>query len=162
MTSDVILLHPESRGWVDLRSANPADPVKIHLNIFSAEADFATARAGIRIARRLYGTEPMASLVAAETLPGSAVTSDEALDEHIRAFAQVTQHPVGTCTMGTGPSAVVDPQLRVHGIANLRVVDASVMPDVPGGNTNAPTIMIGEKAADILRGRSLPRAEGLQ
>lgn len=162
MTSDVILLHPESRGWVDLRSANPADPVKIHLNIFSAEADFATARAGIRIARRLYGTEPMASLVATETLPGSAVTSDEALDEHIRAFAQVTQHPVGTCAMGTGPSAVVDPQLRVHGIANLRVVDASVMPDVPGGNTNAPTIMIGEKAADILRGRSLPRAEGLQ
>ena len=127
-----------------------------------AHADFATARAGIRIARQLYGTEPMAGLVDHETLPGSDVTSDEALDEHIRAHAQVTQHPVGTCTIGSGPQAVVDPQLRVHGIAGLRVIDASVMPDVPGGNTNAPTIMIGEKAADMLRGRSLPRIEGLQ
>ncbi|MCL6251553.1 GMC family oxidoreductase N-terminal domain-containing protein [Altererythrobacter sp. KTW20L] len=159
MTSDVILLHPESRGHVELRSADPADKVKIHLNIFSAAADFATARAGIRIARRLYGTEPMAGLVASETLPGPDVTSDEALDEHIRQYAQVTQHPVGTCAIGQGPLAVVDPQLRVHGIAGLRVIDASVMPDVPGGNTNAPTIMIGEKAADMLRGRSLPRFE---
>ncbi len=162
MTSDVILLHPASRGWVELRSASPTDPVKIQLNIFSDAADFATARAGIRIARQLYGTEPMAGLVDHETLPGRDVTSDEALDEHIRAHAQVTQHPVGTCTIGSGPQAVVDPQLRVHGIAGLRVIDASVMPDVPGGNTNAPTIMIGEKAADMLRGRSLPRIEGLQ
>ncbi len=162
MTSDVILLHPESRGHIELRSANPADPIKIHLNIFSSAADFATARAGIRVARQLYGTEPMAGLVDHETLPGKQVTSDEALDEHIRQFAQVTQHPVGTCTMGSGPDVVVDPQLRVHGIAGLRVIDASVMPDVPGGNTNAPTIMIGEKAADILRGRSLPRLEDMQ
>ena len=159
MTSDVIRLHPESCGWVELRSADPADRVKIQLNIFSAAADFATARAGIRIARQLYGTEPMAGLVASETLPGKDVTSDEALDEHIRQFAQVTQHPVGTCAIGTGLNSVVDPLLRVQGIAGLRVVDASVMPDVPGGNTNAPTIMFGEKAADILRGRSLPRAE---
>lgn len=158
LTSDVILLHPESRGHVELRSPDPADKVKIHLNIFSAAADFTTARAGIRIARKLYGTEPMAGLVERETLPGEDATSDAALDEHIRQFAQVTQHPVGTCAMGTGPACVVDPELRVRGIVGLRVVDASVMPDVPGGNTNAPTIMIGEKAADILRGRSLARA----
>jgi choline dehydrogenase len=160
MTSDVILLHPASRGWVELRSANPADPVRIQLNIFSDAADFATARAGIRIARQLYGTDPMAGLVDHEILPGRDVTSDEALDEHVRNHAQVTQHPVGTCAIGSGPQAVVDPQLRVHGIAGLRVIDASVMPDVPGGNTNAPTIMIGEKAADMLRGRGLPRFEG--
>ena len=158
MTSDVILLHPESRGHVDLRSADPLDTIKIHLNIFSAKADFATARAGIRVARKLYGTQPMAALVDHETLPGKDVTSDEALDEHIRQFAQVTQHPVGTCAIGS----VVDPQLRVHGIAGLRVIDASVMPDVPGGNTNAPTIMIGEKAADMLRCRSSPRLEDMQ
>jgi len=155
MTSDVILLHPESRGWVELRSADPLDKVAIQLNIFSAAADFATARAGIRIARKLYRTQPMAGLVDHETLPGEDVTSDEALDEHIRQYAQVTQHPVGTCAVGS----VVDAQLRVNGIAGLRVIDASVMPDVPGGNTNAPTIMIGEKAADMLRGRSLPRLE---
>lgn len=158
MTSDVILLHPESRGHVELRSADPLDPIKIHLNIFSAKADFATARAGIRIARQLYGTDPMAALVDHETLPGKDVTSDDALDEHIRQYAQVTQHPVGTCAIGS----VVDPQLRVHGIAGLRVIDASVMPDVPGGNTNAPTIMIGEKAADMLRGRTSPRLEDTQ
>ena len=159
MTTDVILLHPQARGRVSLSSADPRDHCRIALNIFDNEADFATARAGIAIARKLYGTEPMASLVDHETLPGAGVTSDEALNEHIRATAQVTQHPVGTCTMGIGAGAVVDPELRVHGIEGLRVVDASVMPDVPGGNTNAPTIMIGEKAADIIRGRTLPRIE---
>ena len=159
MTTDVILLHPESRGHVALRSADPEDSPEIHLNIFSSPADFATARRGIAIARQLYSTEPMASLVERETLPGAGRTSDEELDEHVRATAQVTQHPVGTCAMGTGPQAVVDPELRVHNIEGLRVVDASVMPDVPGGNTNAPTIMIAEKAADIIRGKVLPRME---
>jgi len=159
MTTDVILLHPESRGHVALRSADPADHPEIHLNIFSAAADFATARRGMAIARTLYATEPMARLVDHETLPGADKVSDEELDEHIRATAQVTQHPVGTCTMGSGPGAVVDPELRVHGMEGLRVIDASVMPDVPGGNTNAPTIMIAEKAADLIRGHSLPPIE---
>ncbi len=159
MTTDVILLHPESRGHVGLRSADPRDQPAIHLNIFSAQADFETARRGIAIARRLYAEEPMASLVDHETLPGAHKTSDAELEEHVRATAQVTQHPVGTCAMGGGRDAVVDPELRVHGMEGLRVVDASVMPDVPGGNTNAPTIMIAEKAADIIRGRSLPRIE---
>ena len=159
MTTDVILLHPESRGTVTLRSPDPREHPAIQLNIFDNPADFATARRGIAIARKLYGTEPLAGLVERETLPGAGVTSDAALDEHIRATAQVTQHPVGTCTMGTAPSAVVDPELRVHGIEALRVIDASIMPDVPGGNTNAPTIMIAEKAADMIRGRTLPRIE---
>lgn len=159
MTSDCILLHPESRGHVTLRSADPADAPKICLNIFSEQADFATARAGIRIARELYRTEPMASLIARETLPGEGVDSDEALDEHIRQFSEVTQHPVGTTSMGIGKEAVVDAQLRVHGMSGLMVIDAGIMPDVPGGNTNAPTIMIAEKAADMLRGRSLEPLE---
>src|SRR5690606_6680477 len=129
------------------------------LNLFDNQADFATARAGLRLAREIYAAEPMAGLIARETVPGAAVQSDEQIDEHVRATAGTTQHPVGTCAMGIGPDAVVDAELRVHGVAGLRVVDASVMPDVPGGNTNGPTIMIAEKASDLIRGRSLPPAE---
>jgi choline dehydrogenase len=155
-SADVILLHPQARGTVRLKSADPHDLPAIQLNLFDNEADFVTARAGLRLARRIYGTAPMAGLIAGETLPGAEIQSDEQIDDHIRALAGVTQHPVGTCAMGTGPNAVVDPELRVHGIAGLRVVDASIMPDVPGGNTNGPTIMIAEKASDLIRGRSLP------
>ena len=154
-SADVILLHPQARGHVTLKSADPRDLPAIQLNLFDNEADFATARAGLRLARRIYGTEPMAGLIERETIPGAEVQSDEAIDAHIRATAATTQHPVGTCAIGP----VVDPELRVHGIAGLRVVDASVMPDVPGGNTNGPTIMIAEKASDLIRGRSLPAIE---
>jgi choline dehydrogenase len=97
----------------------------------------------------------MAGLIARESIPGADVQSDGAIDAHVRATAGTTQHPVGTCAIGP----VVDPELRVHGLAGLRVVDASVMPDVPGGNTNGPTIMIAEKASDLIRGRSLPAIE---
>ena len=158
-SADVILLHPQARGHVKLKSADPHDLPSIQLNLFDNEADFATARAGLRMARKIYGTEPQAGLIDRETIPGAEVQSDEAIDAHIRAMAGTTQHPVGTCAMGIGPNAVVDPELRLHGIEGLRVVDASVMPDVPGGNTNGPTIMIAEKASDIIRGRSLPSAE---
>lgn len=153
ITADVILLHPQSRGWMTLQSPDPAQPPAITLNNFADPADLRTARDGIRIARRIYRTEPQASLTGEEILPGADLQSDAELDDHIRRTAEVTQHPVGTCTMGDGPLAVVDPQLRVHGIAGLRVVDASIMPTVPGGNTNGPTIMIAEKAADLIRGR---------
>ena len=101
----------------------------------------------------------MADLLASERTPGIGVDSDEELDAFIRANCYCAQHPVGTCAMGMGPRSVVDPELRVIGVEGLRVVDASVMPTVPGGNTNLPCIMIGEKAADLIRGRSLPRAE---
>jgi choline dehydrogenase len=158
-SGDVILLHPQARGWVKLNSADPRDLPAIRLNLFDNEADFATARAGLRLARRIYATEPMAGLIARENVPGAEVQTDEQIDAHIRATAGTTQHPVGTCAIGSGPHAVVDPELRVHGMEGLRVVDASVMPDVPGGNTNGPTIMIAEKASDIIRGRSLPAAE---
>jgi len=155
MTADVILLHPASRGWMELKSSDPKDHPSIHLNIFSEPADYVTARNGIRIARRIYRTGAQGEITGKEIIPGVEVESDEALDEHIRATAGVTQHPVGTCTMGTGSNTVVDPELKVHGIAGLRVIDASVMPTVPGGNTNAATIMIGEKASDMIRGRRM-------
>jgi choline dehydrogenase len=154
-SADVILLHPQARGWVRLKSADPRELPAIRLNLFDYEADFVTARAGLRLARKIYGTEPMASLIERETIPGAEVRTDEQIDAHIRATAGTTQHPVGTCAIGP----VVDPELRVHGVAGLRVVDASVMPDVPGGNTNGPTIMIAEKASDLIRGRSLPPME---
>lgn len=158
-SADVILLHPQARGTVRLKSTDPRDLPAIRLNLFDNEADFATARAGLRLARKIYGTEPMAGLISHENLPGAEVENDEALDAHVRATAGTTQHPVGTCAMGNGPDAVVDHALRVHGIAGLRVVDASIMPDVPGGNTNGPTIMIAEKASDIIRGRTLAPIE---
>jgi choline dehydrogenase len=154
-SADVILLHPQARGWVTLKSPDPRELPAIRLNLFDNEADFATARAGLRLARKIYGTEPMAGLIDRETIPGAEVQTDEQIDAHVRATAGTTQHPVGTCAIGP----VVDPELRVHGIAGLRVVDASVMPDVPGGNTNGPTIMIAEKASDLIRGRSLAPIE---
>jgi choline dehydrogenase len=153
ITADVILLHPQSRGWLELVSPDPADFPEITLNNFSDPADLQTARDGIRLARKIYRTEPQASLTGKEVLPGEHLQSDEELDSHIRAMAEVTQHPVGTCSMGTGSNSVVDPQLRVHGTEGLRVVDASIMPTVPGGNTNAPTIMLAEKAADMILGK---------
>jgi choline dehydrogenase len=152
ITADVILLHPQSRGWLTLKSADPKDYPAITLNNFADPADLRTARDGIRIARRVYATDPQASLTGTELLPGTDKQSDDELDAHIRQYAGVTQHPVGTCTMGTGSMSVVDPELRVHGIEGLRVVDASIMPTVPGGNTNAPTIMVAEKAADMILG----------
>jgi choline dehydrogenase len=159
VTADVILLHPRSRGWVELASPDPNAPMRITLNNFADPEDLRTARDGIRIARRIYRTAPQADLTGEEVLPGADCQSDDDLDAHIRATAQVTQHPVGTCSMGHGPQSVVDPQLRVHGFQSLRIVDASIMPDVPGANTNAPTIMIAEKAADMILGRAPLPAE---
>ena len=148
------LNHPESRGDVRLRSTNPAEPPRIRLNFLATEGDRATARECIRIVRRIYNTKPLVDLIVRETSPGLQVDSDAELDAFTRQAAEVGHHPVGTCTMGSGPMTVVDSQLRVRGVAGLRVVDASVMPSVPGGNTNAPTIMIAERAADLIRGRT--------
>jgi choline dehydrogenase len=151
----VVQLHPNSRGWVKLRSADPAAAPAITLNIFSDAEDFATMRRGIREARRIYRAGDQGRLTGEEVVPGAEVESDADLDAFIRREAATAQHPVGTCAMGTGVEAVVDPALRVHGIAGLRVADASIMPTVPGGNTNGPTIMIGEKASDLILGRTL-------
>ncbi len=148
----IVALHPRSRGWVRLRSADPHQAPAVTVNILSDPADYETLRCGIREARRIYRTEPQARLVSHETTPGDGVASDEQLDAFIRDQAVITQHPVGTCSMGVGAQAVVDPQLRVRGIDALRVADASIMPTVPGGNTSAPCMMIGEKAAELIRG----------
>ena len=156
ITADAVVLHPESRGAVTLRSANPADKPRILLNVLATDGDLATARRGVRLARRIYATAPQAELVEREIAPGPAVQSDADLDAYIRARAGVTQRPVGTCAMGVGADAVLDPQLRVRGVTGLRIVDASVMPAVPGGNTNAAVIMIAEKAADLILGCALP------
>jgi len=152
-------LHPASRGVVKLKSADPREVASITLNVMAEEEDRATMRAAVRAARRVYRTEPQARLVGRERMPGEDVDSEEALDEFIRDNCYVAMHPTSTCAMGMGERSVVDSELRVIGVEGLRVADASVMPTVPGGNTNLPCIMVGEKAADLIRGRSLPSAE---
>jgi len=150
ITSDVVLLHPRSRGRVSLRSADPRDPPRIQLNVLSDPADVQTLIRGIGVARSIYHTAPQSELTGKELRPGAELTSASDLESYLRNAAAVTQHPVGTCAMGVGPDAVVDPKLRVRGVEGLRVVDASIMPTVPGANTNAACIMIGEKASDLI------------
>ncbi len=162
MTADVVVLHQRSRGWLTLRSANPLDAPRVHLNLLADPADIDAARRGIRAARKIYATLPQARLVGDEMRPGAALRTDAELEAYIRDTAQVTQHPVGTCSMGASTHAVVDPELRVRGIAGLRVADASIMPTVPGGNTNAAVIMIAEKASDHIRGRPMLSPEDVR
>jgi choline dehydrogenase/4-pyridoxate dehydrogenase len=152
----VAVLRPESRGRVELVSADPQQAPRIRQNFLATENDRATLRAGLRMAREVCRQSPMAPFSDREIGPGDAATSDEALDAHIRADAITVHHPLGTCKMGppSDAMAVVDPELKVLGVDGLRVVDASVMPDLVGGNINAPVIMIAEKAADLIRGRT--------
>jgi 4-pyridoxate dehydrogenase len=156
-----VMLRPESRGEVTLASADPRAPVHIRQNFLATEADRRTIRDGLRLARRIVGAAPLNGFAARELAPGADKQSDSDLDADIRATAATAHHPLGTCKMGPASDrmAVVDPQLRVCGVEGLRVVDASVMPDMVGGNINAPVIMIAEKAADLIRGRApLPAA----
>lgn len=155
----VVQLHPESRGWVELASANPLQEAAITLNLMSEEADLEQMRRAIRTTRRIYASEPMARLVGAERAPSAGAESDEELNALIRATCYVAQHPTSTCAMGMGERSVVDEQCRVIGVEGLRVIDCSVMPTVPGGNTNLPVIMLAEKAVDAMRGRQLPTDE---
>ena len=150
------LLHPESRGNVTLRSGNPEDKVVIRHNHLSAEADLRTLRAGVKAAREVYATAPLKDMIGDEMFPGTGVKTDAEIDAYIRSTAITMYHPTSTCRMGIDTEAVVDGELKVNGVSGLRVVDASVMPFVPGGHTNAPTIMIAEKAADLMRGRKAP------
>ena len=156
LTADAVLLHPKSRGRVSLRSADPAAKPRIEFNALSEPHDLVTLRRGLRAARHIYGTPPQADLIEREVLPGADVDTDAGLDAHIRATAGMTQHPVGTCSMAAGSGRVVDSELRVLGVDGLRVADASVMPTVPGGNTYGAVLMIAERAADLIRGRTLP------
>ncbi len=157
------LLHPQSRGYITLRSADPVASPLIQFNLFSERADLVTMREAVKIARDLMSRTPFADFLGPELVPGQGVRTDGEIEEALRKFCGVTQHPVGTCAMGAGKDAVVDAQLRVRGIAGLRVADASIMPTIPGGNTNAPTMMIAEKAADMILGKPpLAAAEGLE
>jgi choline dehydrogenase len=155
-------LRPEGRGTVRLKSSDPLAPPEIRFNFLRSEYDMQAVIKGMRIARQIARQHVLQNLVVAETLPGTAVISDEQLADDVRKRGVSNLHPVGSCSMGHGPNAVVDPRLRVHGIAGLRVVDASFMPSIIAGNTNAPTIMIAEKASDMIlqdaKAASLPQA----
>ena len=145
------LLRPKSRGQVTLRSSDPLAAPAIQPNYLSEEGDLRILVEGIQLARRFAGARSFALYCGAEYCPGSSVQSDDALAEYVRRSAETVYHPAGTCKMGRDSLGVVDDRLRVHGLQGLRVVDASVMPTLIGGNTNATTIMIAEKAADFIR-----------
>lgn len=152
-----VLLRPESRGSVDLVAADPLRAPRIRQNFLATDADRRTLRAAVRVVREVGRQRALgSSFVAAELLPGPDVSSDADVDAHVRATAVTVHHPVGTCRMGRAddPLAVVDPSLRVRGVDALRVIDASVMPDLVGGNINATVVMIAERAADLIRGRT--------
>jgi choline dehydrogenase/4-pyridoxate dehydrogenase len=153
-----VVLRPESRGRLALASADPRQPPRIRQNFLATERDWATLRAGLRMVRDIAAQSPLQPFIAAEIAPGPTARSDAEIDAHIRANGITVHHPLGTCRMGAegDDMAVVDLELRVFGTEGLRVVDASVMPDLVGGNINAPVIMIAEKAADLIRGREAP------
>lgn len=144
------LLRPESRGYLTLRSPDPFTPPLIQPNYLACAADSEVLVQGIVIARCLARTPAFASVLGDEIQPGSAVQSPAELRAYIRSHASTVYHPVGTCKMGSDPLAVVDAQLHVHGVSGLRVADASIMPSIINGNTNAPAIMIGEKLAELI------------
>jgi choline dehydrogenase/4-pyridoxate dehydrogenase len=150
----VVLLRPESRGSITLASANPLVHPKIRQALLAIDADWRKLAAGIGIFRELAQLPRLAPYVAREIGPGAAVTTQSELEAYVQRTAVTAHHPCGTCHMGQAGDggAVVDPELRVHGVERLRVVDASVFPDLVGGNINAPVIMIAEKAADLILG----------
>lgn len=151
VTASVAHLRPHSRGTVTLGSADPfASPV-IQFNYLTQPEDARALIEGMRVIRRIFRAHLMVEHVVEEAVPGRHVESDDMMLAHLRAHAQAMYHPVGTCKMGSGPLAVVDDRLRIHGIEGLRVIDASVMPTIPSGNTNAPVIMLAEKGADMVR-----------
>jgi len=155
ITFSICILRPQSRGSVSIRSRNAADPVRIVANALGNDTDVQTLVRGLKLGRRILMAPSLRKLVERELKPGNLGEdlSDEALIAHARATAKTVFHPSGTCRMGSDDHAVVDPHLRVRGVPRLRVADASIMPNLVSGNTNAPSIMIGERCADFLLGR---------
>jgi choline dehydrogenase len=145
------LIHPKSRGCIQLRSADPLAAPLIQPQYLSDPEDLEILLAGFKLARRIGDARAFDAYRKDEYLPGKFAQDDEAICEHIRNYSETLYHPVGTCKMGSGELAVVDSLLRVRGVEGLRVVDASIMPEIVGGNTNAPVIMIAEKAADLIK-----------
>ncbi len=149
-----ILLYPKSRGNLRLASKDPKAAPLIDPNYLHDDADMQVLLHGLRLARTIAKTAPLSAFMKGEAFPGPATESDEALRAHVRLASKTVYHPVGTCKMGQDSLSVVDPSLRLQGLPGLRVADASIMPEIVGGNTNAPTIAIGERCADLLRGRA--------
>ncbi len=150
-TSIAYQLRPESRGEIKLKSPDPFDAPAVHPNYLATETDQRTIVAGLKLIRQILANPQMRRFIETEFQPGPSVASDEDLLDYARRRGGTVYHPTSTCKMGTDPMAVVDAELRVHGIEGLRVADASIMPTVVSGNTNAAAIMIGEKAADMVR-----------
>jgi choline dehydrogenase-like flavoprotein len=157
-----VLLHPKSRGHLALRSDDALAAPRIHQNFLGHADDWAISRTALRRTRELAQQAALVPHVAGEVLPGPQAQSDAELDAFIRRSAITVHHPAGTCRMGPASDAmaVTDSVGRVHGLQHLRVIDASLMPDLPSGNINAPTIMMAEKIADHLRGRAALAAQG--
>jgi choline dehydrogenase len=156
-----VLLRPVSRGSVRLREARPEVPAAVRAGYLTEDRDVDTLVHGVELALELAATRAFDDFRGARLGPAPELAGLAQLREYVRANATTLWHPVGTCRMGSGPDAVVDAQLRVHGVAGLRVADASIMPEIVSGNTNAPTVMIGEKAADLVGAASQPiRTEG--
>jgi 4-pyridoxate dehydrogenase len=151
---DPVILHPESRGTVRLNSANPRESVRIRYNYFSDPADIAQMRQGFRMAREIGRQPALDPFRGDEWSPGANATSNADIDAHLRKTSATVSHPVATCRMGNDENCVVDTDLRVRGIASLRVVDASVFPDLVSAHTNAAVYMVAEKSSDMLRGRT--------
>ena len=149
-TASVCQLRPESRGSLRIKSADPTMPPEIRINYLATETDRAAFVDGIKILRKILSAPALKPYVVDEAHPGSKVSTDEELLSYCRQTGSTVYHPTSTCRMGNDPLAVVDQRLRVRGIEGLRVVDASIMPDLMSGNTNAPTIMIAEKASDMI------------
>ncbi|WP_233213833.1 GMC family oxidoreductase [Pollutimonas nitritireducens] len=153
--ASVYRVRPASRGEIQLRSADPLQAPAFIPNYLEAAEDVEAMLSGLRILRSILATDPMASRIVKELVPGPSVTTDEQLIDFMRREGHCAYHPAGSCKMGNDAMAVVDERLRVRGVRRLRVVDASIMPTVTSGNTNAPTIMIGEKGADMIRADTL-------
>ena len=158
-TSSVCQLRPHSRGYLEIRSSDPLEHPAIHPNYLSDECDHQVAIDSIKVARRIAEAPALAPHIIDEYVPGRQYQSDGELLEAARKHSQTIYHPAGTCKMGHDALAVVDDELRVHGLHGLRVVDASIMPVIVSGNTNAPTIMIAEKAADMIKAAQVNMAQ---
>jgi choline dehydrogenase-like flavoprotein len=146
------LLHPDSRGEILLRSADPRSSMRIIYNFFSAPNDLPTLINGFKLAREVAYQQPLEPYRGRETSPGDKVQTDAEIEAYIRRTAITAHHPCGTCPMGTGPESVLDPELKVRGVEGLRVVDASAMPDIVSAHINACVLMLAEKASDMIRG----------